>query len=122
MTGVIVAALVVLVAGRPVLLDRCVLACAHATTAPVPSCHQAAADPLDTRVDAAPPACGHDHSAVLLGANTAAAHDPLVTGRLIAATPAYLPPVPSACSSHADRTALTSPSALRDAAARPLRI
>jgi hypothetical protein len=117
----IAAALVVLVAGRPVLLDRCVLACAHAITA-VASCHQAAANPLLARVDAAPRSCGHDHSAVLLGANTAAAHDPLATGRLIAVTPAYLPPVLSASSSQARRTSSTLPSPLRDPGTRPLRI
>jgi hypothetical protein len=121
-TGLITAALVLLVAGRPVLLDRCVLACAHATAAAVPSCHPAAVDSLYARVGTVPQACGHDHSAVLLGANTAAAHDPLVTGRLMAAAPAYLPPPFSASSSHAHRTPSTSPSALHDPGTRPLRI
>src|SRR4051812_45314614 len=88
----VVVAIMALVAGRPILLDRCVLACAHDTAAATPRCHHAD-DESRTRVDAPSGACGHDHSAVLLGANSTASDERLVTIFAVAQHVAILPDV-----------------------------
>ncbi len=63
-----------LVALRPVLQDRCLLACAGESSASTPSCHHATeahGDRLETRTQG----CEHDHGAVILGANASTAYE-----------------------------------------------
>jgi hypothetical protein len=74
----VVGIVLALVALRPVLLDRCVLACAGDAAASTPSCHHTSQE-QGARVDAPAHACGHDHGAIVLGANAAASHDPTLT-------------------------------------------
>jgi hypothetical protein len=82
----IIATLLLIVAARPILLDRCIEACASGHAAASPACHHTS----DAHARIAPPAqpCRHDHSAVMVGANTAALHDPSAVAMIPAAAPA----------------------------------
>jgi hypothetical protein len=64
------------VAARPILLDHCLEACAASSaTAATPACHHLSEPRL--KIGFPPQPCGHDHGAVMLGANTVASHERL---------------------------------------------